>query len=82
MLALMVGIGIAAEDKKGGLARQTEGHRPQDSNGDGRITRDEWPGNDQSFKKLDRDGDGALTSRDRKLRTTQKKVHGKRAPKK
>ncbi|HYP08146.1 MAG TPA: hypothetical protein VER03_18075 [Bryobacteraceae bacterium] len=51
------------EDKH--LKRATEGHRPQDLNGDGIITRNEWPGNDQSFKQLDEDGDGSLTNKDR-----------------
>jgi EF hand len=47
------------------MKRSTEGHRPQDLNGDGVITRNEWPGNDVSFRELDSDGDGALTKRDR-----------------
>ncbi len=45
--------------------RQTEGHRPHDMNGDGVISRQEWPGNDQSFKQLDRDNNGVLDDRDR-----------------
>src|SRR5436189_5939249 len=48
-------------------SRRTEGHRPQDSNGDGVISRHEWPGNDQSFRELDWDGDGVLTDRDRRM---------------
>ena len=44
--------------------RATEGHRSQDLNGDGVITRNEWPGHDVSFRELDRDGDGALTKKD------------------
>jgi hypothetical protein len=47
------------------MRRTTEGHRPQDLNGDGVISRKEWPGDDQSFRELDRDGDGMLSSRDR-----------------
>ena len=47
------------------VLRRTEGHRPQDLNGDGRITRKEWPGNDTSFKELDRNGDGVITDYDR-----------------
>ena len=47
--------------------RSTEGHRPQDINGDGVISRREWPGNDVSFRELDRDHDGVLTDRDRRL---------------
>src|SRR5215207_1278766 len=54
----------AAKDDKE-WKRATEGHRPQDLNGDGVITRNEWPGNDVSFQELDRDKDGALTSKDR-----------------
>jgi hypothetical protein len=45
--------------------RSTEGHRPQDQNCDGVITRNEWPGNDASFKEMDSDGDGVLTNKDR-----------------
>jgi hypothetical protein len=47
------------------LKRSTEGHRPQDLNGDGVISRNEWPGNDVSFRELDTDRDGVLTKRDR-----------------
>jgi hypothetical protein len=47
--------------------RSTEGHRPQDMNGDGVISRNEWPGNDVSFRELDLDHDGVLTDRDRRL---------------
>jgi hypothetical protein len=49
------------------IPRRTEGHRPHDSNGDGVITRHEWPGNDVSFQRLDRDGDGVISRYDRSL---------------
>ena len=55
------------EDYDYGMPRRTEGHRPHDLNGDGRVTRNEWPGNDASFKKLDRDGDGVISRYDREL---------------
>lgn len=45
--------------------RSTEGHRPDDLNGDGIISRNEWPGNDASFRELDTDKDGVLTNKDR-----------------
>lgn len=32
-----------------------------DTNGDGRITREEWTGRQQGFDRLDADGDGAIT---------------------
>ncbi|HET8548048.1 MAG TPA: hypothetical protein VFL57_08590 [Bryobacteraceae bacterium] len=46
--------------------------RGLDSNGDGIISRGEWRGNDQSFSRHDRDGDGLITSRDRDRRYTQR----------
>jgi Ca2+-binding EF-hand superfamily protein len=33
-----------------------------DKNGDGKVTRDEFPGTDDAFKALDQDGDGAITA--------------------
>ncbi|WP_337177167.1 deiodinase family protein [Paludisphaera sp.] len=35
-----------------------------DGDGDSRIARDEYPGDDESFARLDGDGDGALTAAD------------------
>lgn len=32
-----------------------------DRNDDGRISRDEFPGNDEAFSRLDRDGDGVIS---------------------
>ena len=58
--------------------RQTEGHRPQDLNGDGVISRHEWPGNDTSFAELDRDGNGVLDKKDREVgakQGTRSRVH-------
>ena len=59
-----------------GWARRTEGHRPHDLNGDGRITRNEWPGNDESFRRLDRNGDGIISEYDRSLQPNTSNVHG------
>ena len=39
--------------------------RGLDTNNDGIVTRDEWRGNDQSFSRLDRDGNGRIDSNDR-----------------
>jgi hypothetical protein len=61
-----------------GWARRTEGHRPHDRNGDGLITRNEWPGNDVSFRRLDRNGDGVISKYDRSLAPTTSNVHGER----
>ena len=49
------------------MPRTTRGHQPHDLNGDGVVTRKEWPGNDESFAELDRDGNGVLNDRDRPL---------------
>lgn len=35
-----------------------------DEDGDGRVTRDEWPGRDEMFDRLDADGDGFITAED------------------
>jgi Ca2+-binding EF-hand superfamily protein len=40
--------------------KQQMRHRGMDQNGDGVVTRDEWRGNDQSFRQHDRNGDGIL----------------------
>lgn len=47
--------------------RETQGHRPHDLNGDGKISRKEWPGDDGSFREMDRNGDGFITDADRQL---------------
>ena len=39
-----------------------------DRNGDGVITRDEFPGNAAAFNRLDRNGDGVLSAADRQGR--------------
>jgi hypothetical protein len=57
--------------------RETRGHRPHDNSGDGVVTRDEWPGNDNSFRKLDRNGDGKLSDEDRKLQRKDSRFHRK-----
>jgi Ca2+-binding EF-hand superfamily protein len=36
-----------------------------DGNGDGRVTRDEFPGTDEVFRRADRSGDGTVTAADR-----------------
>jgi hypothetical protein len=51
------------------------GHQPKDQNGDGVVTRNEWPGNDDAFRELDRNGDGVLSSADRELRPRDGRVH-------
>ena len=50
--------------------RQNQGQRQNrlkamDRNGDGSITRDEWTGDDASFQKHDRNGDGVISAADR-----------------
>jgi hypothetical protein len=56
-----------------GLPRRTQGHKPHDANGDGVIDRKEWPGDDKSFEKLDRDRDGKISENDRSLEPGQPK---------
>ena len=82
-VSLITSFPIAAKDDKkkkntdgevSEWARRTEGHKPQDQNGDGRISRNEWPGNDESFRRLDRNSDGVITSADRKLQSKSRPV--------
>ena len=47
--------------------KATQGHRPHDLNGDGVITRNEWPGNDNSWRRMDRNGDGVISDADRRV---------------
>jgi hypothetical protein len=57
----------------------TRGHRPHDDNGDGVVTRNEWPGDDDSFKRLDRNGDGSLSRADRQVKPrTERRLHRQR----
>ena len=42
--------------------------RQMDSNGDGRITRSEWRGNEQAFSRRDRNGDGVLAGNELRRR--------------
>jgi hypothetical protein len=51
------------------------GHQPKDQNGDGVVSRDEWPGDDKAFGALDRNGDGVLSSADRELKPKDGRVH-------
>ena len=39
-------------------------HRGYDTNNDGFISRQEWRGNDTSFRQLDRNGDGVISRHD------------------
>ena len=64
--------GRVNDDYDYGMPRRTEGHRPHDLNGDGRVTRNEWPGNDTSFRQLDRDGDGVISHYDRELQSDRR----------
>jgi hypothetical protein len=65
--------------------RQNQGQRQNrenrlkamDRNGDGMITRDEWTGDDASFRKHDRNGDGVISAADRQ-QNGQGRQHGQR----
>lgn len=45
--------------------------RAYDRNGDGMITRNEFPGDSNAFSRLDRNRDGVLTNADRNVRNTE-----------
>jgi hypothetical protein len=59
--------GYYGDQNRYNSSRTMRGHRPFDNNGDGVVTRREWPGNGNSFRRLDRDHDGVLSERDRRL---------------
>jgi hypothetical protein len=57
-----------AEGKGSGPGTGEPGSSPEnrfmgslDKNGDGKVSRDEFPGRDEVFKRLDRDGDGYIS---------------------
>ena len=56
-LALTVTAGQVADAQRGQATR----FQGMDRNNDGRITRQEWNGSDQSFKVHDWNGDGVLS---------------------
>jgi Ca2+-binding EF-hand superfamily protein len=43
----------------------TEFVKKYDANGDGRVTRAEFPGTDAVFERADRNGDGVVANNDR-----------------
>jgi len=47
--------------------------RGMDRNRDGRITRDEWRGNEQSFRVQDKNGDGILAGREVRANNARRK---------
>jgi len=59
LLVFVAIAGIACADEP--RARPLERLFQRDANGDGRLTRDEFPGRDRFFNRLDKDGDGAIT---------------------
>lgn len=61
-------------DRQDDWMRATEGHQPHDLNGDGMIQRQEWPGNETSFRQLDRNRDGVLSDRDRNAQLNSRAV--------
>ncbi|HYO81153.1 MAG TPA: hypothetical protein VES20_07115 [Bryobacteraceae bacterium] len=63
-----------AREYLGNWPRETRGHVPHDNNGNGVVDRSEWPGDDNAFRKLDRNGDGILSDADRKLQP-KRRVH-------
>jgi Ca2+-binding EF-hand superfamily protein len=56
------GAGRGPGGRRGGLT--PEALRRFDANADGKVTKDEFPGNEKRFAQLDRNGDGALTPDD------------------
>lgn len=48
-----------------------------DTDGDGYLTRREWPGDQAGFDKLDRDNDGVISSLDRDLELSEARAKGR-----
>src|SRR5262245_4811623 len=54
--------GEKSHGKQGGSEDQAERFKGLDKNHDGRISRDEWHGNDKSFSNHDKNHDGFITA--------------------
>jgi Ca2+-binding EF-hand superfamily protein len=68
VLAHLTSITILAQDPQGQTGpRRRGGHngekrmKTMDINNDGAISRDEWKGKPEAFKRIDKNGDGSLT---------------------
>lgn len=74
--------GICVDELKAGMAGDgMRGRRMMaqfDKNGDGKVTRDEFPGGDEMFQKMDKNGDGAIS--DDELPRAGKDGKGKKGP--
>jgi Ca2+-binding EF-hand superfamily protein len=60
-LIAALSVGLAAQAAAQGRANSGMRFQGMDQNGDGVITRDEWRGNDRSFRNHDWNGDGKLS---------------------
>lgn len=56
----------------------TRGHKPTADNGDGVVSRKEWPGKDSSFRKLDTNHDGVVSPADRQVKPKTPPLHEKK----
>ncbi|MCI0488435.1 MAG: EF-hand domain-containing protein [Blastocatellia bacterium] len=75
-LAALISLPLSAEEQFGGARRQERGQggfrgpsfervaERFDANRDGKITREEFGGQEQMFDRLDRNGDGVITKED------------------
>ena len=61
VLGVALALSVAAGQVAGAQQGQATRFQGMDRNNDGRITRDEWNGSDQSFKVHDWNGDGVLS---------------------
>jgi hypothetical protein len=67
---------VRRDDDRRFVRRGNMRFRGLDTNGDGRITRREWRGNDQSFRVHDRNRDGVLSGRE--VRAVSHRRNGRR----
>lgn len=75
--AITTGFASASEERPGDPARGMIEH--DDGDGDGKVSKDEFPGPDEHFTQIDLDGDGFI-NREEALKAPRPKGQGGRVP--
>ncbi len=77
-LISILAISLHAHDKKGHGKMHQEHFQKMDTNGDGKISKEEWQAfHESKFSELDKDGDGFVTKEEMKEFRKEKKEHKK-----
>lgn len=75
---LAIGLSAHGRGKKGMDEWHKEHFKKMDTNGDGKISKEEWTAfHDEKFTKLDKDGDGQISEEDMKEFRKEKKENRK-----